>query len=111
MGDANREMDTLYGAGRIAKMSQVNKLLGDEVKLLEAKTKEAKAYLVEDKKAMEAAFKDVGVQNLKFDANGNVSNIESVLDSLDAEYNKLVSDYNRKAQNAWDSDNVISGNE
>lgn len=111
MGDANREMDTLYGAGRIAKMSQVNKLLGDEVKLLEAKTQEAKKYLKEDKKAMENAFKDAGVKNLEFDANGNVSNIESVLDGLDAEYNKLVADYNRKAKNAWDNDNVISGNE
>jgi hypothetical protein len=110
MGDANREMDSLYGAGRIAKMSQVNKLLGDEVKLLEAKTQEAKKYLKEDKEAMENAFKDAGVKNLEFDANGNVSNIESVLDGLDAEYNKLVADYNRKAKNAWD-DGVISGNE
>jgi hypothetical protein len=110
MGDANREMDTLYGAGRIAQMSKVNKLLGDEVKLLEAKTAEAKDYLKEDKKAMEAAFKDAGVKNLEFDANGNVSNIESVLDSLDAEYNKLVADYNSKADTAY-RDGTISGNE
>jgi hypothetical protein len=33
--DANREMETLYGSGRIAKMSQINKLLEDEVDLLE----------------------------------------------------------------------------
>jgi hypothetical protein len=112
MGDANREMDSLYGAGRIAKMSQVNKLLGDEVKLLEAKTQEAKEYLKEDKKAMEDAFVDAGVtKKLEFDANGNVSNIEDILGGLDAEYNKLVDDYNRKAKDAWDNDGVISGNE
>jgi hypothetical protein len=33
------------------------------------------------------AFGDAGAGTLTFDASGNVSNIESVLDNLDSEYN------------------------
>lgn len=110
MADANREMDSLYGAGRIAQMSKVNKLLNDEIGLLEDKTAEAKEYLKTDKEAMLNAFKDAGVKNLSFDENGNVSNIEDALGGLDSEYNAMVDNYNRMAKNFY-SDEVISTNE
>lgn len=108
--DANREMETLYGSGRIAKMSQINKLLEDEVDLLEQKTLEAQNYLLTDKQNMLDAFGDAGAGTLTFDASGNVSNIESVLDNLDSEYNSMVDTYNGMIESFW-SDGVISASE
>jgi chromosome segregation ATPase len=111
MADANREMDTLYGSGRIAKMGQVNKLLDNEVKLLEAKAEEAERYLDADTEAMKNAFSAAGV-TLTTNADGtiNTDNIEATFDALDAEYNDLVDDYNEAAEAAW-ADGVISATE
>jgi hypothetical protein len=91
-------------------MSKVNKLLSDEIGLLEDKTEEAKNYLNADKTAMIAAFSAAGAGALNFDASGNVSNIEGALDGLDAEYNNMVDIYNGMIESFW-ADEVISADE
>lgn len=94
--DANRAMDTLYGENRLKQMVKINALLENEVDLLKEKNQEAKNYLKQDKQQMLKDFAGKTKIALKFDDEGNVSNIEEIFDSLDVKYNNYVDQYNQK---------------
>lgn len=82
-GDAS---DRLYGAGKIKAMNKQITLLKQERSLLEQKTKQAKAYLQEDKKALNKAASDAGV-SFSYDKSGNISNYTSQLTKLHNQLN------------------------
>ena len=81
MNKASRAADRLYGSDRLAKMREVNKLLQKEIDLTKKKRQEAEKYLIEDKKALEDAAKEAGV-NFNFDNSGNISNYTEEMSKL-----------------------------
>lgn len=80
---ASDAMDHLFGAKKIQKMQEVNKLLGNEVDLLKAKRNEAEKYLANDKANLKQAVAKYGgsVKNVKL-VNGNIDNYEEILSAL-----------------------------
>ena len=80
---ASNAIDRLFGAKKIQKMQEVNKLLGNEVNLLKAKRNEAEKYLVNDEANLKQAVAKYGgsVKNVKL-VNGNIDNYEDILSAL-----------------------------
>lgn len=80
---ASNAMDRLFGAKKIQKMQEVNKLLGNEVNLLKAKRNEAEKYLVNDEANLKQAVAKYGgsVKNVEL-VNGNIDNYEEILSAL-----------------------------
>lgn len=80
---ASNAMDRLFGAKKIQKMQEVNKLLGNEVDLLKAKRNEAEKYLVNDEANLKQAVAKYGgsVKNVEL-VNGNIDNYEEILSAL-----------------------------
>jgi hypothetical protein len=72
--------DTLWGKSHIENLKQQNKLLDEEVKLLEKKYQEAKDYAASDLNDLKSAAADLGV-SLQIDSKtGDIVNIEEVYD-------------------------------
>ena len=81
---ANKEADRLYGASRLKKMQENNKLLKDEYDLLMKKIQRGKTeYLPEDKANLEAAVKKAGITfAVEYDADNNIANYEELMTPL-----------------------------
>ena len=80
---ASNAMDHLFGAKKIQKMQEVNKLLSNEVDLLKAKRNEAEKYLAGDEANLKQAVAKYGgsVKNVEL-VNGNIDNYEEILSAL-----------------------------
>lgn len=80
---ASSAMDRLFGAKKIKKMQEVNKLLENEVDLLKAKRDEASKYLAEDEANLKQVVAKYGgsVKNVEL-VNGNIDNYDEILSAL-----------------------------
>ena len=79
--DANKQADRLYGANRLQKMKQQNKLIQDEIGLLKRKKSEALGYLASDRGALNAAASAAGA-SFTYDASGNITNYTQEMNRL-----------------------------
>ena len=95
--DASKAMDRLYGKARVDKMREVNKLLLNEVDLLEQKKNEAAEYLDKDKKALQDSVSGFDM-SFTFDEKGNISNYQTIMDDL----YKQLSDMETGYGDEWD---------
>ena len=87
MEDANRVASTLWGPARIKEMQKVSQQMEKELKLTRDQTKAAKEYLKLDKENLKDTLSDASADGvnlgfsfeaLDFDANNNITNIESI---------------------------------
>lgn len=90
--DASKAMDRLYGKARIDKMKEVNKLLLNEVDLLEQKKDEAAGYLEEDRKALQDSVSEFGL-SFNFDGKDNIANYQVIMDELYKQLSDMESGY------------------
>ena len=97
---ANREADKLFGVDKLEAIEKENKLLKEQQKLIEKKAKEAKKYMQSDKAELDEAARKAGL-NFSYDENGNITNytdqmtvLHNQLANAEAEYNRMVEDYN-----------------
>lgn len=90
--DASKAMDRLYGKSRVDKMREVNKLLLDEVDLLEQKKNEAAGYLDEDRKALQDSVSGFDM-SFTFDDKGNISNYQTIMNDLYKQLSDMETDY------------------
>ena len=91
MEDANRAASALWGPARLKEMKKVSQQMEKELKLTREKTKEAKEYLKADKKNLSKTLSDASADGvnlgfsfgaLDFDANDNITNIESIQNKI-----------------------------
>ena len=97
---ANREADQLFGIDKLKAIEQENKLLKEQQKLIEKKAREAKKYMQSDKAELDEAAREAGL-SFSYDENGNITNytdqmtvLHNQLANAEAEYNRMVEDYN-----------------
>lgn len=120
MDKAANKADRLWGPARLKEMKNINKMLLEEIDLLEQQTDEAKNYLDLDRNAVESTGGALGLSFIFDDETGDITNIESqltalfnsreaLLDSFGAEMDeseqKLLDDLDKKIekfQNALD---------
>lgn len=91
---ASKAMDALYGNNRLKQMREANKLLDDEIKLMELKRKEADAYLSIDQKALQSVADEANIARFTFDNAGNITNYEEIMGGLYNELNKAIKSAN-----------------
>ena len=79
---ANKAVDRFYGPKQIAKMREANKELSKEISLLKIKQKQAKDYLDDDRKALEKASADLGL-DVNIDNNDFITNYTDLMNQAD----------------------------
>lgn len=101
----NKAADRMWGKSRISAMKANNKMLQDEIGLLNKKAEEAKKYLALDKQALLLAAKKAGV-NFQFDEDGDISNytqeMTRLYDELHAAEEHINSLKTKEAQDEYE---------
>lgn len=86
LNDANKESDRLFGADKLKNIDKENKLILENIKLLDQKKKEAAANLEIDRLALEQAAEAAGVK-LDIDPNSNL--ITNYTEAMTTLFNQL----------------------
>lgn len=101
----NKAADRMWGKSRISAMKANNKMLQDEIGLLNKKAEEAKKYLALDKQELLLAAKKAGV-NFQFDEDGDISNytqeMTRLYDELHAAEEHINSLKTKEAQDEYE---------
>lgn len=101
----NKAADRMWGRSRISAMKANNKMLQDEIGLLNKKAEEAKKYLALDKQELLLAAKKAGV-NFQFDEDGDISNytqeMTRLYDELHAAEEHINSLKTKEAQDEYE---------
>ena len=86
--------ETLWGKKHIDNLNEQNKLLSEEIELLQQKYQEAKKYAQSDLNDLKGVASELGV-SLQINPNtGDITNIESVYDQLFSKLSSLEDQYN-----------------
>lgn len=86
LDDANKETDRLFGADRLKNIDKENKLILENIKLLDQKKQEAEANLEIDRLALEQAAEAAGV---KLDIDPNTNLITNYTEAMTTLFNQL----------------------
>ena len=105
--NASEAADRMYGNERIKQMEKVNKLLKDEIGLIEKKKEEAQAYLQEDRDTLNQAASEAGV-SFDFDANGNIANYTTEMTKLFEELDSTIKSANADGDATEDEQEAIN---
>ena len=101
----NKAADRMWGKSKISAMKANNKMLQDEIGLLNKKAEEAKKYLELDKQELLLAAKKAGV-NFQFDEDGDISNytqeMTRLYDELHAAEEHINSLNTKEAQDEYE---------
>lgn len=89
MDKYNKLSDMAYGNEKVKSMNKILKLYEQEIKLQQRLIEEAEQYAKIDQKNLNKAAQEAGTSGLKFDKDGNVSNIENIQLQLFTKLNEL----------------------
>lgn len=97
LDDIAKKKDRAFGPSRLKYMDQEIAAMKEQIKLQEQYKKEVEANLVKDKAAIEK-------YGAVFDADGNITNYEQIVENQLKEYNKAVDTFNKSKQEEADDE-------
>ena len=97
LDDISKKKDRAFGPSRLKYMDQEIAAMQEQIKLQEQYNKEVEANLATDKAAIEK-------YGAVFDADGNITNYEQIVENQLKEYNKAVDRFNASAQEEADDE-------
>lgn len=97
LDDISKKKDRAFGPSRLKYMDQEIAAMQEQIKLQEQYNKEVEVNLTRDKAAIER-------YGAVFDADGNITNYEQIVENQLKEYNKAVDRFNASAQEEADDE-------